>query len=111
MGQAKRRELINCQDCGGGVSFTAVACPHCGSTQPQGPYRHNARERRLFDIERQNDRRLVKITVGCCALGIAFGVITAPSPWWAAINGLGYGFVGLVIGVPAAFIINMTRIL
>ena len=109
MARSGRSELTACYDCEGRVAFTAAACPHCGSTQPQGPYVHNARERRLFDIERQNDWRLVKMTIGCCALGVSYGVIMAPGPWRATIDGLGYGFVGLMIGVPAAFIVNFSK--
>jgi hypothetical protein len=109
MGRVKRQELIECHDCGGTVSFTAVGCPHCGSTQPSGPYVMSRREKRRLGQEQRNDRRLVVVTVLCCAIGAAFGALTAPGPWWAAIDGLGYGFVGLLIGVPAAFIINMTQ--
>jgi hypothetical protein len=37
----KRPELTSCHDCGSGVSFSAMSCPHCGSTEPRGPYIHS----------------------------------------------------------------------
>ncbi|WP_439373474.1 hypothetical protein [Bradyrhizobium sp. DASA03120] len=36
--QRAQRELMGCYDCGGNISFSAVACPHCGSREPSGPY-------------------------------------------------------------------------
>ena len=111
MHQAARQELIGCYDCGEGVSFSAWSCPHCGSTQPSGPYVLNAREQKRHRIEEKNDRRLVAVTTLCCALGVAFGVLTASGSSSAILGGLGFGFVGLVIGVPAAFIINVSRML
>ena len=109
MAQAKPRELIACHDCGGRVSFTASNCPHCGSTEPTGPYVHSPQELRKLRVEARNDRRLLVVTLACCGLGFAYGVVMGPggtASFWA---GLGYGFVGAVIGVPAAFIVNLTR--
>ncbi|MGC2774400.1 MAG: hypothetical protein WA418_02060 [Bradyrhizobium sp.] len=107
--QAKRQELIDCRDCGNGVSFSAVACPHCGSTEPAGPVVQSRRELRRLRIEATNDRRLVVVTLLCAAIGIVYGAVMGaggPASLWAA---LGYGFVGAIIGVPAAFVINVTR--
>lgn len=109
MGQNKRRELIGCHDCGEQVSFSAAFCPHCGSTEPSGPYIQNARERRKLRAEAMNDRRLVTVTLICCAIGAAYGAVMAPggiASWWGALS---YGFIGAVIGVPAAFIVNVSR--
>jgi hypothetical protein len=111
MGQAARQELIGCYDCGEEVSFSAWDCPHCGSTQLSGPYVLSARELKRHRIEERNDRRLVAVTTLCCVLGVAFGVLTASGPWSVVLGGLGFGFVGLVVGVPAAFIINVSRML
>jgi hypothetical protein len=111
MEQAARPELIGCYDCGGGVSFSASSCPHCGSTQPSGPYVLSARELKRHRIEEKNDRRLVVVTALCCGAGVAFGVLTASGPWSAILGGLGFGFVGLALGAPAAFIINVSRML
>lgn len=49
------------------------------------------------------------VTLLCCAGGVAFGVLTASSASSAIWGGLGYGLVGAFIGVPAAFILNMSR--
>ncbi|MGY3453219.1 hypothetical protein [Bradyrhizobium sp. USDA 4353] len=107
--QAKRQELIDCQDCGNGVSFSAVACPHCGSTEPTGPVVQNRRELKRLRIEAGNDRRLVVVTALCAGLGIFYGAVMGAggaASLWAALF---YGFVGAVIGVPAAFVINISR--
>ncbi|WP_315758606.1 MULTISPECIES: hypothetical protein [unclassified Bradyrhizobium] len=107
--QARRQELIDCHDCGSGVSFSAVACPHCGSTEPAGPAVQSRRELKRLRVEAHNDRRLVVVTVLCAGLGAIYGAVMGEggaASWWAA---LGYGFVGTVIGVPAAFVINISR--
>lgn len=111
MGQDARQELIGCHDCGEAVSFSAGNCPHCGSTQPCGPYVLSVGELKRHRIEEKNDRRLVAVTALCCVLGVAFGVLTASGPWSAIMGGLGFGFVGLAVGAPAAFIINVGRML
>ncbi len=106
---ATRQELIACHDCGNGVSFSAVACPHCGSTEPAGPVVLSQRELRRLRIEAANDRRLVVVTSLCAALGALYGAAMGAGgvpALWAAV---GYGFVGAVVGVPAAFVINVTR--
>jgi hypothetical protein len=104
MGLETRQELIGCHDCGGRVSFSAANCPHCGSTDPSGPYMQSPRERRLHRIEERNDQTLIAMTVLCTGIGFFFGAVTG-GPWPA----LGYGFIGAVIGMPAAFILNVTR--
>src|ERR1700761_3240898 len=109
MAQAKGRELIACHDCGGGVSFTAASCPHCGSTDAPRPYVHSRRELRKLRVEATNDRRLIIVTLACCCLGFAYGAVMGPGGPASLWGGLSYGFVGAVIGVPAAFIINVTR--
>ena len=109
MGQAKRRELIGCHDCGEGVSFTAVSCPHCGSSEPSGPYLLSRRALRKLRTEERNDRRLAAVTLCCCGLGVLYGLVMGPGGPASLWNGLAYGFVGAVIGVPAAFIINVSR--
>jgi len=109
MNKSVRRELVVCHDCGGGVSFTASSCPHCGSTEPTGPYVHNRQELRKLRIEAANDRRLVIVTLACCAIGFAYGAVMGPGGTASVWGVLAYGFVGAVIGVPAAFVINVTR--
>lgn len=102
MGQP--RELIGCHDCGGAVSFSAVACPHCGSREPSGPYVQSSRERRLHRIAERNDQTVMGMLVLCTGIGFFFGAVTGGV--WPAV---GYGLVGTIIGVPAGFIINLSR--
>jgi hypothetical protein len=70
---AKPMELINCYDCGKPVSFSAAACPQCGSIEPSGPYRHNRREIRRHRIEERNDRTLIVFMVVLGAVGAFYG--------------------------------------
>ena len=106
---AQRTELIDCHDCGKDVSFSALACPHCGSVEPQGPYVHSARELRRHRIEARNDRTLVVTVLSCAIGGLAYGLVIASSVVGKIVLGSGYGLLGIVIGVPVAFVINMTR--
>jgi hypothetical protein len=106
---ARRTELINCHDCGKGVSFSATACPHCGSVEPQGPYVHSVRELRRHGVEARNDRMLVLTVISCGLGGLAYGLVMASSVVGKIVLGTGYGVLGIIIGVPAAFVINMTR--
>ena len=103
------RELVCCHDCGRPISFSAAACPHCGSTEPAGPYRHNRKEARRLRIEERNDRNLIIIMFALGAIGAFYGVETSTSSLGALILGLSYGFVGVAIGAPLAFAINITR--
>lgn len=91
------------------MSFTASSCPHCGSIEPAGPYVHSRQELRKLRAEAANDRRLVIVTLVCCGLGFACGALTGPGGATSIWSGLAFGLVGAVIGVPAAFIINVTR--
>jgi hypothetical protein len=77
--------------------------PHCGSREPSGPYIQSPRQQRLHRIEERNDQTLVSMMMLCIGIGFFFGAVTGGT--WPA---LGYGFVGAIIGAPAAFIINMT---
>ena len=91
------------------MSFTASSCPHCGSTEPTGTYVHSRRALRKLRGEATNDRRLLIVTLACCGLGFAYGAVMGPGGAASIWGALAYGFVGAVIGVPAAFIINVTR--
>lgn len=103
------RELITCHDCGNGVSFTALACPSCGSIEPSGAYRFNAREARRYRIEERNDRRLILMTAALAMLGAFYGLETSSNALRALVTAPLYGFVGAAIGAPLAFAINITR--
>jgi hypothetical protein len=102
-------ELTQCHDCSALVSFTALACPHCGSREPSGPYRFTKRETRRFRIEERNDRRLILMTAGLAAIGVFYGLETSSSTVGAVITTTLYGFLGAAIGAPLAFAINVTR--
>jgi hypothetical protein len=77
-------ETITCHDCAQPVSFSAAACPNCGSREPTGPYRHNRKEARRLGAEDKNDRTLIMMTVGLGAVGAFYGVETSSS----ALGGL-----------------------
>lgn len=102
-------ELLTCHDCGNAVSFSATNCPHCGSREPTGPYVHSPRELRRHRIEARNDWTLAVAVVGCSLLGVVFGLMTASGTFAALLAGAGYGAVGLLLGVPIGFVVNMTR--
>jgi len=59
---------------------------------------------RLHRIEQYNDQTLVGTFVLCCGIGFFYGAVTGGT--WPAI---GYALVGAIIGVPAGFIINLSR--
>ncbi|MCA1393305.1 MULTISPECIES: hypothetical protein [Bradyrhizobium] len=98
-----QEELIGCSDCGGNVSFSAVACPHCGSREPAGHYVQSSEEQRLHPIEELNDQALIGMIVLCTGIGFFYGAVMI-GPGGAA----GYGLVGAIIGASAGFIINVS---
>lgn len=100
----QRQELIGCRDCGKAVSFSAVSCPHCGSREPSLSYEKNRKEQRLHRAEERNDQTLVGMLVLCTGIGFFFGAVTGGT--WPAI---GYGILGTLIGIPAGFVINLSR--
>jgi hypothetical protein len=102
-------ETINCHDCGWSVSFTAAACPNCGSREPSGSYRFSAREARRLGAEDRNDRNLIIVMTALGAIGAFYGVETSTSSLGALMLGFCYGFVGAAIGMLLAFAINLTR--
>jgi hypothetical protein len=106
---ARSPELLTCHDCGKAVSFSAANCPHCGSREPTGPYVHSRRELRRHRLEARNDWTLAIAVVGCGLFGVFFGAMTASGTFTAIFAGAGYGAVGLLLGVPVGFVVNMTR--
>jgi len=106
---ATKTELIKCHDCGGAVSFRAANCPHCGSVEPAGPYVFNRKEARRHRIEERNDRNLVVVTLSCGLVAGLYGAAGGASTLGAVLAGFGYGMVGVLVGVPIAFAINITR--
>jgi hypothetical protein len=104
-----RAELIDCHDCGRPVSFSAVSCPHCGSIEPSGSYVFDQKAFRRFRAEQRHDHTLLVTTLACTCAGALYGVLLSSSTIGAIVAGIGYGIVGLLIGVPIAFAINLTR--
>jgi hypothetical protein len=104
-----RAKLIRCHDCGGAVSSRAASCPHCGSLEPAGPYVFSRQEARRHRIEERNDRNLVIISLACGLIGALYGAAGSATMFGAVVAGLGYGLIGVVIGVPLAFAVNVTR--
>jgi hypothetical protein len=105
----RKPELIDCHDCGNGVSFSATTCPYCGSIEPRGPFIHSKRDLRRLRAEERNDHNILVCTLACGGGGAFYGLVIASSPLWKILLGLGYGSLGVLIGVPIAFVINMTR--
>ena len=107
--QPKKAELIKCHDCGGAVSFRAASCPHCGSVEPAGPYVFNRKEARRHRIEERNDRNLVVVTLSCGLIGALYGSAGHATTSGVILAAVGYGMLGVLIGIPLAFAINITR--
>ena len=106
--RAMRRQapkgLIGCHDCGNAVSLSAAACPHCGARQHPKLYSMSRRERQLIGIEARNDRTLVGMLALCTFVGAFWGAATGG--FWSTV---GYGVIGFLVGVPAGFVVNLTR--
>ncbi|WP_194402060.1 hypothetical protein [Bradyrhizobium sp. CCBAU 53351] len=43
------------------------------------------------------------------AIGGAYGIATSSGPWTATLFGIAYGLAGILIGVPLAGFLNITR--
>jgi hypothetical protein len=113
-------EVISCHDCHGVVSFSATRCPHCGSTEPSGPYQLSKKEIRNFQIEQRNDNYLIKTALLFGAIGLLYGIVVGRKSGFESslygaqsamivVSAIWYGLVGVMIGVPVAAIINLYR--
>jgi predicted RNA-binding Zn-ribbon protein involved in translation (DUF1610 family) len=91
----RRPESIHCQGCGRAVPFSALSCPRCGEV------------RRLR--EQRNLYTLVVTAVACGYVGGIYGFLLGASTFAAILAGFGYGMVGVLVGVPIGFAINLTR--
>jgi hypothetical protein len=118
--QGPEMEVISCHDCHSSVSFSATRCPHCGSKEPSGPYQFSKKEIRNFRIEQRNDTYLIRTALLLGAIGLLYGIVigrksTGEGSWHAmqsavvVVSALGYGLIGVLIGVPLAATINLYR--
>jgi hypothetical protein len=89
------KELTGCYDCGAAISFSAMAGPHCGSTEPTGPFIFNKKEVQRLRIEARNDHGLAVITSLCTAVGVLYGATSGGGTLWATLAAAGYGALGL----------------
>lgn len=74
-----------------------------------GALQFSKKELRRHRAEERNDHTLLVATVACCCGGVLWGVLLSSSTFGAIMAGIGYGIVGLLIGVPIGFAINATR--
>ena len=88
------------------MAFRAASCPHCGSPEPSGPYVLSRKELRRHRVEYRNDINLVVTSLACGAAGGFYGAIISSG---GILHGVLYAALGLFIGVPIAFAINVTR--
>jgi DNA-directed RNA polymerase subunit RPC12/RpoP len=101
--------LIDCYDCGNPVSLSARQCPQCGSKDLARPYRPSEKAARRNGVEALNDRFLILMVAALGAIGAIYGIETGSSWMREAVGALLYGFIGVVMAVPIAFALNITR--
>jgi hypothetical protein len=92
-------KLIDCHDW----------CPGCGSKDFAGPVRMSRRAAKRIGAEQRNDNTLILLIVLFGAAGAFYGVETSSTLIGKLAFGALYGFVGVCIGVPLAFALNVTR--
>jgi hypothetical protein len=63
----------------------------------------------MIGIEGKNDRTLVTCALTLCALGTCYGYAGSTGAVSALLWVPLYGLLGLMIGVPLAFVINLMR--
>jgi len=118
--RGQKMEVISCHDCHGIVSFSATRCPHCGSTEPTGPYQFSKKEVRNFQIEQRNDDYLIRTSLLLGAIGMLYGIVVGrksgnEGSWFGiqsaiiVVSAVWYGLIGVLIGVPLAATINLYR--
>jgi hypothetical protein len=109
MPENSNMRTLTCHDCGKPVSLSARACPACGSREPAGPVRTGRRAPRRIGIERLNDRNLAVTSLALGLLGACYGFATSTGAMSAIFFTALYGFVGVTVGVPIGFAINLIR--
>jgi hypothetical protein len=93
MGQ-RRPESIHCQECGRPGPFSPLGCPKCGEVRLRA---------------KQQNHTLIVTTVACGYVGGLYGSLFGASTPTAILAGFDYGMVGVLVGVPIGFAINLTR--
>lgn len=102
-------QTIACHDCENQVSFSAVACPHCGSSEPSGPYRFSAQQARRIGAEDKNDRTLVVSCIIFGLLGALYGALTSSGGWSEIVRVPTFALIGTTIAFPAVMLANVLR--
>ena len=67
------------------------------------------RDRRRLNIEARNDRDALIITGTACAIGVLYGITSSSGLLSAIFWAIAYGTAGLLVGVPIAIAVNLTR--
>lgn len=101
--------VIACHDCGDIVSLSARACPGCGSRDLAGPVNLGRRAPRKVGIEQMNDRGLAAASITLGLLGACYGFAASSGMWSAIFATPLYGLLGVTVGVPIGFLINIIR--
>jgi hypothetical protein len=96
---------VACHDCGKPVSLSARQCAQCGSREFAGPYPVSKNS----GVESRNDRNMILMMAAFGAIGGLYGVKAGASWMTEILGGVVYAFVGIIIAVPIAFAINVTR--
>jgi hypothetical protein len=95
--------LVRCLDCNEVVALSASWCPRCGSKAYFGV--HKQRHAR----EATNDSVLIGTTVATLLFGIVHGIAVRSGTLSAIFNASWQGALGLLVGVPIGFAINIIR--
>ena len=73
------------------------------------PLPDERRDRRRLNIEARNDRDALIITGTACAIGVLYGITSSSGLLSAIFWEIAYGTAGLLVGVPIAIAVNLTR--
>jgi hypothetical protein len=95
--------LVHCVDCNNVVAVSASSCPSCGSKTYFGVHK------RRYAHEETNDNILIGTTVATFLFGIVHGIAVSEGTLGAIFNAAWQGTLGLLVGVPIGFAINMMR--
>lgn len=102
-------QTIACHDCENQVSFSAVACPHCGSREPSGPYQFSAKQARRIGAEDKNDHVLVASCMAFGLLGALYGVVSSSDLVGEIFGVPAFALIGTTIAFPTVMLANVLR--